>query len=349
MHLTLSILARPLKLITWNQDLADKGLAVAIAALALFTGWQNHVKLDAISVPLILLQTLPIAWRRRDPMRTLAIVGFAITLYYLAEYGDCAGYLGVFVAFYTVAAQEPRRRALFAGAVSAVCMFVSLISYAVFHPTSPWLEVFGQTYASFGIAWLIGDNMRIRRAYRREIEDRADEADKDQLEQASIAVIEERGRIARELHDVVAHHVSVMVVQAAAARRVADKDPAAARGALEAVESAGRTALTEMRRMLEVLRADDPGMGPQPGLGEIDRLIGQVRAAGLPVELEIKGSTCCLPAGMDLAAYRIVQEALTNTVKHAGTGNRPRHGHVPPPRRWRSRSPTTAAVRRHRC
>ena len=123
------------------------------------------------------------------------------------------------------------------------------------------------------------------------------------------------------MHDVVAHYVSVMVVQAAGARRVADKDPAAARGALEAVESAGRTALAEMRRMLEVLRADDPGMGPQPGLGELDRLIEHVRGVGLPVELRIEGAACCLPAGMDLAAYRIVQEALTNTVKHGGKAN----------------------------
>jgi signal transduction histidine kinase len=109
-----------------------------------------------------------------------------------------------------------------------------------------------------------------------------------------------------------------MVVQAAGARRIADKDPAAARTALEAVEAAGRTALTEMRRMLEVLRADDPGMGPQPGLAELERLISQVRDVGLPVELKVEGDACCLPAGMDLAAYRIVQEALTNTVKHGG-------------------------------
>jgi signal transduction histidine kinase len=131
-------------------------------------------------------------------------------------------------------------------------------------------------------------------------------------------VTEERARIARDLHDVVAHYVSVMVVQAAGARRIVDKDPDAAKGAIEAVETAGRTALAEMRRMLEVLRADDPGTGPQPGLGEVERLVETVREAGLPVELSIKGTACCLPAGMDLAAYRIVQEALTNTVKHGG-------------------------------
>jgi signal transduction histidine kinase len=261
MHLTLSILIRPLRLVKWNQDLADKALAAVITAVVLFTAWHEGMRLDLVSVPLLLLQTVPIAWRRRDPMRTLMITGSAITLYYLSENSDAGGYLGVFVAFYTVAAHEPRRRALLAATVSAACMFVSLISYVVFHPGAPWPEIFGQSYVAFGVAWLLGDNMRVRRAYKREIEDRASEADKEKLEQASIAVIEERGRIARELHDVVAHHVSVMVVQAAAARRVADKDPAAARGALEAVESAGRTALTEMRSFAPTIRVPGRSRG----------------------------------------------------------------------------------------
>jgi signal transduction histidine kinase len=168
------------------------------------------------------------------------------------------------------------------------------------------------------VAWLIGDNLRVRRAYTRQLEERAAELEKGREEEAVRAVAEERSRIARELHDVVAHYVSVMVVQSAGARRVVEKDPRSAQVALEAVEAAGRTALAEMRRMLEVLRADDPGMGPQPGLDELETLIGHVRDAGLPVELQIEGTTCCLPAGMDLAAYRIVQEALTNTVKHGG-------------------------------
>jgi signal transduction histidine kinase len=202
--------------------------------------------------------------------------------------------------------------------MTAACVLISFAAYAAFDSITGWTANLSVTYLSFGLAWLIGDNLRVRRAYTRQLEDRAAELEHEREEKAAQAVTEERARIARELHDVVAHYVSVMVVQAAAARRVADKDPDAARGALQAVEMAGRTALAEMRRMLEVLRADDPGMGPQPGLGEIERLIQQVRDAGLPVELSIEGSVCCLPAGMDLAAYRIVQEALTNTVKHGG-------------------------------
>jgi signal transduction histidine kinase len=301
----------------WNQDYVDVALAIALTVLALSGTNPNHVRLDALSVPLLILQTLPVAVRRRNPMRILIVTGLAITFYSLLGYPQSNGQFGVFLAFYTVAANEPRRRATVAAAITAAGILVSLASYAAFS-SAGWTASLTGTYLSFGLAWLIGDNLRVRRAYTRQLEDRAIELERDREEKAAQAVTEERARIARELHDVVAHHVSVMVVQAAGARRIADKDPAAARMALEAVEAAGRTALTEMRRMLEVLRADDPGMGPQPGLAELERLISQVRDVGLPVELNVEGNACCLPAGMDLAAYRIVQEALTNTVKHGG-------------------------------
>ena len=308
----------------WNQDYADVGMALVLTALTLSTAIRDHYRLDAVGVSLLVLQTLPIAVRRRNPMRVLEITGLAITLYSLLGYlgtngaGDSNGAYGVVVAFYTVAANEPRRRAVVAAAVTAGGVLISFIAYAAFDSIAGWTANLSVTYLSFGLAWLIGDNLRVRRAYTKELENRAAELEIEREEKAIQAVTEERARIARELHDVVAHYVSVMVVQAAGARRIADKDPVAARGALEAVEAAGRTALAEMRRMLEVLRMDDPGMGPQPGLGEIDRLIQNVRDAGLPVEYTIEGEACCLPAGMDLAAYRIVQEALTNSVKHGG-------------------------------
>jgi signal transduction histidine kinase len=233
-------------------------------------------------------------------------------------YSDTTSGFGIFVAFYTVASNMPRRRATVAAIITAVGIFLSFASYAFLNSKTGWTYAMTSTYFSFGVAWLIGDNQRVRRAYTRQLEQRALELEREKEEKAAQAVTEERARIARELHDVVAHYVSVMVVQAAGARRVLDKDPDAAKGALASVETAGRTALTEMRRMLEVLRTDDSGMGPQPGLGEIDRLIENVREAGLPVTLKIEGSACCLPAGMDLAAYRIIQEALTNSVKHGG-------------------------------
>lgn len=321
MQRAMEIPLRHVERLKWNQDRVDVILAVVLAGVVLDSAIQNQVNLNAASVTLLALQTLPIAIRRRNPLRILGLTGLAITLYSLLGYHNSNGQLGVFVAFYTVAANEPRRRALVAAAVTAIGILISLMAYAFSGSLSDWAPNLGSTYVLFGVAWLVGDNLRVRRAYTKELEDRATDLMAEREDRASMAVIEERARIARELHDVVAHYVSVMVVQAAGARRIADKDPAAARGALEAVESAGRTALAEMRRMLEVLRADDPGMGPQPGLGELDRLIEHVRGVGLPVELRIEGSACCMPAGMDLAAYRIVQEALTNTVKHGGKAN----------------------------
>jgi signal transduction histidine kinase len=320
MHRIKDLLLGRLAELKWNQDRADIVLAVALAAISLHAAFATPGDANPFAVVLLLIQTLPVAFRRRNPIGILMLTGLTTTLYYVLQFPDAYGYSGILVAFYTVAANEPRRRALVSAAFTALGILVSLLFYAFGSVGSLTANVL-LTYFLFGAAWLIGDNLRVRRAYTRELEDRANTLMAEREERDSMAVIEERARIARELHDVVAHYVSVMVVQAAGARRVAEKDPAAARGALEAIEAAGRTALTEMRRMLEVFRADDPGMGPQPGLGELDRLIEQVRGVGLPVELTIVGSSCCLPAGMDLAAYRIVQEALTNTVKHGGKAN----------------------------
>jgi len=318
MQRTIAVPRHTLERIHWNQDYADVALAVVLSGVALFSAVSGHVQIDYVSVPLLLLQTLPLAWRRQNPIRILWITGAAITVYSLLGYHDSIGGAGVFVAFYTVAANEPRRRAAVAAAVTTGGIFISFAAYAVLNSLSEWTANLSITYLSFGLAWVIGDNLRVRRAYTRQLEERAAQLEREQEEQAALAVAQERGRIARELHDVVAHHVSVMIVQASAARRVAEKDPAAAQEALAAIENAGRMALAEMRRMLEVLRAEAGGLGPQPGLAELERLISQVRDAGLPVELTVEGDACCLPDGMDLAAYRIVQEALTNTVKHGG-------------------------------
>jgi signal transduction histidine kinase len=302
----------------WNQDYADIGMAVVLTAVAFGELTRSGQQLDVLGAILLALQTVPVAWRRRDPMRILITTGLAIIVYSGLGYPLSSGYLGVFVAFYTVAAHEPRRRAVVAAAVTALGILASFISYAVFGTDPTGTADMTATYLSFGLAWLIGDNLRVRRAYTRQLEQRAADLEREREERAALAVSQERARIARELHDVVAHHVSVMVVQASGARRVLENNPAAASDALAAVETAGRTALSEMRRMLEVLRTDEAGVGPQPGLGELERLAAQVREAGLPVELSVEGAPRELPGALDLAAYRIVQEALTNTVKHAG-------------------------------
>jgi signal transduction histidine kinase len=150
-------------------------------------------------------------------------------------------------------------------------------------------------------------------------ERRARIAERERDVAAREAVVEERARIARELHDVIAHHVSMIVLQAGAERRVLDGADSSTREVLETVERTGRSALTEMRRLLGMLRGDEYGpLTPQPSLADVPTLIGQLSDAGLPVELHVEGEPTELPVGIDLSAYRIVQEALTNALKHAG-------------------------------
>jgi signal transduction histidine kinase len=174
----------------------------------------------------------------------------------------------------------------------------------------------------FAIAWVIGDNIRTRRAYLAELEARAARLEREREEKAERAVIEERTRIARELHDVIAHNVSVMVVQASAGEELFDTNPARARESLTSVAATGRAALAELRRLLGVSRAEEGGQPaasytPQPGMEYLNELVRQVRQTGLAVELSVLGEPRELPEGVGLCAYRIVQEALTNTLKHA--------------------------------
>ena len=174
----------------------------------------------------------------------------------------------------------------------------------------------------FALAWLVGWSLRERTQQTEAAEERARVAELEREAAARVAVAEERGRIARELHDVVAHAVSVIVLQVGAVRHRMPESAAADREALRNVEEAGRTALAEMRRLLAAMRDDDdaPELAPTPGLDDLDRLVRDVRAAGLDVRVEVRGDPVDLPRGLDLSAYRIVQEALTNSLKHAGTG-----------------------------
>ncbi|WP_055588484.1 sensor histidine kinase [Peterkaempfera griseoplana] len=175
--------------------------------------------------------------------------------------------------------------------------------------------------APFVLSWALGRLTRIRRAYYAELEDRAARLERERDARAKVAVAAERARIARELHDVVAHNVSVMVVQADGAAYVLDGSPEQAREALATIAATGRQALDEMRRLLGVLRTAEPGAGeyvPQPGVEQLPDLLEQVRGAGLAVDFTLEGSPRPLPRGVELTAYRIVQEALTNVRKHGG-------------------------------
>jgi signal transduction histidine kinase len=227
-------------------------------------------------------------------------------------------FLAWLLAFYSVAAHAEPRRAIYGGA-AAGAVVVAMALPGLFTGENPGDII--PAWLFLGAAWLIGWTLHKRRVQAVRLEDRAARLELEREENARAAVAEERARIARELHDVVAHSVSVMVVQAQAAQRLAEAEQTdLRRQALDSIETTGRQALVEMRRLLGVLRRTDAdlSLAPQPGLDDLEGLIRQVREAGLPVELHIEGDPEPLPPGVDLSAYRIVQEALTNTLKHAG-------------------------------
>jgi signal transduction histidine kinase len=225
---------------------------------------------------------------------------------------------GPVIALYTVAAHCERRVALTAAAATGVALVIPAVAGK--GVSSAGFAV--AMYAAFAVAWALGDNLRTRRAYLVEVEARAERLEREREERARRAVAVERARIARELHDVISHNVSVMVVQAAAGSDVFASQPERARQALASIESIGREALVELRRLLGVVSPDEdgdaPGFAPQPGLARLPELVEQVGAGGLRVKLTVMGQPRDLPAGVDLSAFRIVQEALTNTLKHAG-------------------------------
>jgi signal transduction histidine kinase len=261
------------------------------------------------------LTTVAVAFRRRYP----AVVGIgsallAVVLQTFWPSGEIAYGIAWFCNMYALAVWTPTRvfaLGLLAYAGSALVLALLPVGkhgggeHGLKH-TAPFVVV--STVVMLIVRRVIGDRDRRARMAERERDLAAREA-----------VVEERARIARELHDVIAHNVSMMVVQAGAERRVLDRDQASTREVLETIEQIGRSALTEMRRLVGMLRTDDAdSLSPQPGLDDVPALVTQIREAGLPVELSVEGDRRALPAGIELSAYRIVQEALTNALKHAG-------------------------------
>jgi signal transduction histidine kinase len=250
-------------------------------------------------------------WRRRAPM---AVVGVTVAAWAATLSGvvdkDMTG-LATLIALYSAGRHSTDDRKAKAGIVAAV--LVANIEGLV--DPAPWQDaVVYATLFMFG-SWYVGRRLRLRR-------ERAAELLREQATEARRIVADERTRIARELHDVVAHRVSLMTVQAGAAKAVATQDLDAALRAMGAVEEAGRQALDELRHLLGVLRPEAglDGLGPQPGLADLPRLVEQIGTAGVTVTLSRNGAPAEPPARVDLFAYRIIQEALTNVLKHAGPG-----------------------------
>jgi signal transduction histidine kinase len=274
----------------------DLGIVLILQPIHLGWASQHH---PAVTVPLELATTLPLLVRRRYPLAVLAAVatGTALT-HHFYDWGEP---LALWFGLFTVALRLPRRVSLPATAVTAGLLV------AAGHPFRTPSGVAGELFTA-AVAWVLGDTIKSRRAFLAE----------EREESARRAVAGEQARIARELHDVIAHNVSVMVVQAAAANDVFDSRPEKARDALRSIEDTGRAALTELRRLLGTVRTpEEEAFVPQPGLSRLRELVSRVEAAGLPVAVHLDGELGDLPAGLDLSAYRIVQEALTNTLKHA--------------------------------
>jgi signal transduction histidine kinase len=294
---------------------SDAVLAVVLAALVLADIWTSTDYFTAskpIYVSAGLLMTLPLAWRRRAPLAVAAVVMGALVFESLAV-GTApvpdSQLIGWLLAIYSVAAHCERVPALIGGALS---LFAGLVWIG--------LDDFLFPAVVFGGAWLAGRLVRERQVHALALEERAAALEREREANQRAAAAEERARIARELHDILSHSVSVMVVQAGAERMALGSDRAAPGEALEAIEQTGRQALAEMRRLLGMLRVgnEPPAHAPQPTLAELDALVSQVREAGLPVELHVEGDPIGLGPGVGVSAYRIVQEALTNVLKHAG-------------------------------
>jgi signal transduction histidine kinase len=262
--------------------------------------------------------TLPLALRRRYPFSVMAAVGGAGIVYNLLAIppDPYTPTLAILLAAYSVSSYATRRRALVAAVVLGVALVVLNLPGI---GEDDFADVVNQ-FALIGGAWVVGQNARFRRVQADLLEERALRAEREREERERVAVLEERSRLAREIHDVIAHSVGVIAVQAGAARAVAEQRPDRAREALAAIEDVSKDTLVELRRALGALRApgDEAALRPAPGLADLPELVEQVGRAGVTVTLSEEGDRRDVPSGVDLSAYRVVQEALTNAVKHAG-------------------------------
>ncbi len=322
--------AHPLR----RGDYILTGVLLALAFFTLFVVYDVAAKEVESPLPewgsylLTAALICPMLVRRRFPLATGVFIGALFPVYRLLEVPEGSVSSAVlFIAIFAVgvygsgARRRNQVRALIV-ALGFVALFLSIFNqydFVSFDGITLSLFSIGINVAFFAAAWLLGEAWRQRQEYAVELEIRADELAREREERAKRAVLDERVRIARELHDVVAHHVSVMGVQAAGARRILDSDPDRASIALASVEESSRQAVSELQRLVGVLRSDSDGLdaAPQPTLGSLQPLVDKTKEAGLPVELRRVGRSRPLPSSVELSAYRIVQESLTNVLKHA--------------------------------
>jgi signal transduction histidine kinase len=319
------------RLTAWATALPPRmqDLALALALATYYVGSlipeTRQLKLPDLAFALVVLQALPLIWRRRWPVAAYVAVGIPRGIYDDLGIGFAPLPLASMIAFYTVMDRSSTRVRWVMCGVTLVGIIQGQTTPGHTEPYDFFVAVLEM--AAAGAAGLLS---RTHRAYTREVEARAEHAETERDRQRALAAAQERTRIARELHDVVAHHVSLMAVQSEAAASLLPDRPAEASKSVEIIGQTAREALAELRRLLGVLRAPSdpagrdgrdghrPSTSPSPSIGSLDEVLVQVRQAGIAVDLRVEGSPSKLAPGVDLTAYRIVQEALTNTVRHSG-------------------------------
>ena len=313
----------PIRWLRAHRVTADAALGVGLFAAGLIGVFvdgetpEQFARVDAIAIALIACMTIPLAMRRIRPVEIFTISVIALFAFEIRRYPDTPATVATIVALYSVAAHlEDRRKAAVTGITSFIAISGFLMIEIVRHEHgSTFWNYIGNTVL-FGTAWVLGDNLFRRRERLSDLVQHAANLEHSRDLETQAAVTAERSRIARELHDVVAHSLSVMVVQAGAARKVLPSDPQATVRALEQIEATGRDSLSEMRRLLGVMRTDELAEHqPQPTIERIQELTES--DPGLEIHITVVGEARCVPAAVDLSAYRIAQEALTNVRKHA--------------------------------
>lgn len=311
-----ALAARPL--------LVDGAIAVGLTLLSIITVFGGAADIGAVGGGVgflfLLLETAPLAVRRVWPVPVWVVTLAATVGHFLVSTGSPStirATLGALIALFTLSERYERRQSVWALVVTFT-LVAGIIVYRTGFPAG--LGGLVQISVAVAVPWILGTWSRERRFFAELAEARAVAAEQRRDEEARRAVIEERERIARELHDVVAHNLSVIVVQAGAGVRAFPHQPERSLETLEAIESTAREALGEMRRMLSLLGPADgtSDMAPLPGLANLDALVDRVRAAGLEVAVTIAGDRHAINPAVDLSAYRIIQEALTNTLRHSG-------------------------------
>jgi signal transduction histidine kinase len=300
----------------FGAPVGDLALGLALAVFVeldvlLSPDWRGPVAVNAVVVPAM---ALALVWRRRWPTLSVAVVMGGLVFLSLA-FGASETWSGIFlsiVAVYSVAAY---------GSQLVLAASVVAVGVAVYTARDPQIETFGDAVwgsSLVGLTFLAGLAGRRLQVRTITVEQRAEAIEREEAERAAAAAAEERQRIARELHDIISHSLGVLVLQAGAAEQVLARDPERAREVLKSIRATGQEAIGEMGTLLGLVRGDaEASREPQPSLADLDRLLAKTREAGLPVDFTVEGDRRTLPAALELSAYRVVQEGLTNAVKHA--------------------------------